>query len=93
MNAQIAALQEQLAAQQLAQQAAQQANQNQEEIRNLKLYQSAVRGIPMFSGEKGQGWRYHRIALENWYASNRLDIYATPIQQKQAILLSLKGPA
>ena len=52
-----------------------------------------MRGIPQFSSEKGQGWHYHRIALENWYASNRLNIYATVIQQKQAVLLSLKGPA
>ena len=60
---------------------------------NLKLYQGALRSLPIFSAEKGEGWRSHALALASWARANQIDRYTVPDQRKMAILKSLRGKA
>ena len=58
---------------------------------HLKLYQNALRSLPIFSGEKGEGWRSHSLALVSWRRANNIGFYTGPDQRKMAILKSLRG--
>ena len=59
----------------------------------MKMYQSALRSIPKFSGTRGERWTFHVHALKIWSSANNLEDIATDEQRKLAILSSLSGPA
>ena len=59
----------------------------------MKMYQSALRSIPKFSGTKGERWTFHVHALRIWSSANAMEDIATEEQRKLAILSSLSGPA
>ena len=60
---------------------------------DIRLYQGAVKCIPIFSGEKGESWRSHEKSLRVWFNANSVQTYSNLEQQKMAILNSLRGKA
>ena len=60
---------------------------------DIRLYQGAVKCVPIFSGEKGESWRSHEKSLKVWFNSNSVATYSNIEQQKMAILNSLRGKA
>ena len=60
---------------------------------DIRLYQGAVKCIPIFSGEKGESWRSHEKSLKVWFNANFVQTYSNVKQQKMTILKSLHGKA
>ena len=64
-----------------------------EERDNIRLYQGAVKCVPIFSGERGKSWRSHEKSLKVWFSANSVETYSNVQQQKMAVLKSLRGKA
>ena len=69
------------------------AEDNMDAPTRMKMYQSALRSLPKFSGTKGDRWAYHVHALNIWRSANNIAEITTAEQQKLAVLSSLTGPA